>query len=1171
MSPEASISQAVREARSALGLSPQELALALKVSSPTIDRWESGKTKPQQQHLDALETLLRTKKLGDLADRIGSNGWVDAKPSEPMTGKPKAQGGEPPADRPSTTRSTDLTFLTNEPGNTLRDRFHTLLKRDTRFFDCLVGYFFSTGFHTLYPSLETVEKIRILVGLKTDRATHDAIRQAHEQQELQFSHAEVKEQVPEIILAECENAVDTQETEAGVRKFVDWVRSGKLEVRAYPTGNIHAKVYIMTFAEGDRDAGRVITGSSNLSQAGLQDNLEFNVELKNRADYEYSLQKFNELWADAVDVSPEFVRTIDTKSPYAQFTPYELYLKFLYEYFKSEVNRPSRLDESYLPPELRRLQYQEEAVLSAKRVLDEYGGVFLADVVGLGKTYMSALLALELGGRSLVIAPPHLLDETSPGSWPNVFGDFRVPQSDFVSIGKLEALLDRDLSKYDNVFVDEAHRFRTETTATYAMLATICRGKKVVLVGATPLNNRPADILAQIKLFQPGKNSTIPNVKNLDSFFATLERKLKGLDRHRDRDEYVRTVAENAREIRENVLKYLMVRRTRDEIVKYYGKDMAEQGLRFPEVADPEPLFYHLTKREGELFDQTAELIQRLSFARYQPLADQYFKGKLDQLERQTYVNLARFMRTLLVKRLESSFHAFRLTLGRFIRAYRSFIDEFENGRVFISKKHISKIFDSLEEGDEEAIERLLDEGKAQVLDARDFHPRFVQDLRSDLKILTDLQNSWSTVKGDPKWEAFARILKTNQGLSTGKLLIFTESQETAEYLAGRIRDGVERKTIWFSGASHEDERRAIIANFDARMKHPKDDYRILVTTDVLAEGVNLHRSNTVVNYDIPWNPTKLMQRVGRVNRVDTRFPSIHTFNFFPSTEGNDIIKLREAAEAKIQAFIEMLGSDAPLLTGSEEVKSHNLFARMNSRSTITGEDGPEESELEFIMEIRKVRDEQPELFERIKRLPKKARSGRAPGAVEGLGDNRPALLTYFRKGRLDKFFLADSKTPAASEINFFTAAHALRPDAATEKGLPGYPGFYALLDKNKDAFRETTSEESTEPRTATSHSNENYILKRLRAREISKAAEFTDDDEAFVKDTIRLFADGAAPRAISKTVAALLRREANPLKALGILRRSIRPELFSQSTSGARSSAGPREVILSSYLVEPQ
>lgn len=273
------------------------------------------------------------------------------------------------------------------------------------------------------------------------------------------------------MLTELETSADSADIETGVHKFVEWARSGKLEIKAYPTENLHAKVYIMTFAEGDRDKGRVITGSSNLSQSGLQDNLEFNVELKNRADYDFALAKFNELWAIAVDVSKPFEDTVINRSPFAQFTPRELYLKFLYEYFRDELNRPDELEDIYVPADFKRLKYQEEAVLSAMKVLREYGGLFLSDVVGLGKTYMAALLAQQLDGRSLVIAPPHLLDKHNRGSWPNVFGDFRVPHTDFESLGKPEDLLERDISKYANVFIDESHRFRTETTQTYEMLA----------------------------------------------------------------------------------------------------------------------------------------------------------------------------------------------------------------------------------------------------------------------------------------------------------------------------------------------------------------------------------------------------------------------------------------------------------------------------------------------------------------------------------------------------------------------------------------------------------------------------------------------------------------------------------------------------------------------------
>ncbi|HNX05696.1 MAG TPA: phospholipase D-like domain-containing protein, partial [Opitutales bacterium] len=290
--------------------------------------------------------------------------------------------------------SSDLTFITNESGKNLRDRFGVLLGDDTRLFDCLVGYFFISGFHKLHPALTKTEKIRILVGIKTDGATYELIQTAKAQQEFILeSHAHVRERLPGEILSELQKSGDSSEIEEGVRKFVEWIKSGKLEVRAYPSERVHAKLYIMTFHDGDRDKGRVITGSSNFTEAGLQENLELNVELKNRADYDFAIQKFNDLWAKSVDVTKDYVTTIEIKSPFAQFTPYELYLKFLYEYFRGELNLPDEIEDMYLPSGFKKLKYQEEAVLNARKVLDEYGGAFLSDVVGLGKTYMSALLA----------------------------------------------------------------------------------------------------------------------------------------------------------------------------------------------------------------------------------------------------------------------------------------------------------------------------------------------------------------------------------------------------------------------------------------------------------------------------------------------------------------------------------------------------------------------------------------------------------------------------------------------------------------------------------------------------------------------------------------------------------------------------------------------------------
>ena len=343
------------------------------------------------------------------------------------------------------------------------------------------------------------------------------------------------------------------------------------------------------------------------------------------------------------------------------------------------------IEKKYLPEGFMDLAYQNEAAKDAKSKLDEYGGVFLSDVVGLGKTYIAAMLASQLDGRHLVLAPPNLLLKDNPGSWPNVFSDFRVP-ADFESIGKLDYLVEQGTEKYKNIFIDEAHRFRTEMNITYEMLAQICRGKRVILVTATPLNNFPKDILSQVKLFQKGKKSTIPNLSNLEGFFNRLDNRLKELDRQKDYDEYIQTVKENASEIREKVLKYLIVRRTRAEIIKYFAEDLKQQKFKFPDVADPETVLYQLNNKEDKIFSKTIELVAtRFQYSRYTPML--YYEGKITQPEELAQKNMRKFMKILLVKRLESSFYAFKKSLDRFLASYEQFLREFDKGNVYVQQK----------------------------------------------------------------------------------------------------------------------------------------------------------------------------------------------------------------------------------------------------------------------------------------------------------------------------------------------------------------------------------------------------------------------------------------------------------------------------------------------------
>jgi HKD family nuclease len=280
--------------------------------------------------------------------------------------------------------TSDTRFITNEAGRTLLDRFIALIGNDTTAFDCLVGYFYSSGFHLLRPSLEKTEKIRILIGLNTNRETFDLIKNGKVQQELQLSHAETKDVYEQTVVSEMNEAEESQQAEDGIRAFIEWISSKRLEIRAFPTANLHAKLYIMTHEKGARDKGRVVTGSSNFSVPGLRGNLEFNVELKDSPDYDYALNKFNELWERSVEVSDRYVQTVGEQTWLNDtIAPYDLFLKFLYEYFQEEINQVPD-DDTEIPGSFMRLAYQDQAVTSARQIIRKYGGVFLSDVVGLG-------------------------------------------------------------------------------------------------------------------------------------------------------------------------------------------------------------------------------------------------------------------------------------------------------------------------------------------------------------------------------------------------------------------------------------------------------------------------------------------------------------------------------------------------------------------------------------------------------------------------------------------------------------------------------------------------------------------------------------------------------------------------------------------------------------------
>lgn len=1074
---------------------------------------------------------------------------------------------------------TDLTFFTNEKGNSLLDRFRSTLK-DTQLFDVLVGYFRSSGFYHLYESLEPIEKIRILVGLSIDKDSYDIMLYHEELGMIDFeSHQRTKKQFKENLKEEIESSSEIDShLEIGIKKFIEFLKADvpnieedkknggngkKLEIRAYPSKNIHAKVYIGRFHPEDRDYGFVITGSSNFSESGFIANREFNVELRKSADVQFAENQFNKLWEESVDISDDFVDTIETKTWLNDsITPYELYLKLIYEYLEEDINLEDQYD-PFLPDGFMNLKYQSQAAIQAKKILETYNGVFLADVVGLGKTFITALLLQQLQGRTLVVCPPVLRDY-----WRDSLFDFGVRSFTVESLGKLDHIIKKGIEKYDYIVVDEAHRFRNEGTQSYANLLDICRGKKVILVTATPLNNSVDDIFAQLKLFQAPKNSTIPGVPNLEKYFASFRTRLAKLDKADP--EYKVLIKEISDDIRNNVLRYVMVRRTRKDVLTYFQNDMKSQGLTFPELQTPHKIVYEYEGDLEQIFNQTIKQLHEFTYARYTPLLYYIGNKNLSEFERQQQRNVGGFMKGILVKRLESSFYAFRKSVDRFITSYEKFIEMYHGGTVYISKK--VDVYDFIENDNIDELELLVDDEKAHKYDAKDFKEDFLTKLEFDLQILKDVQTLWKKVNRDPKLEQFIVDLKNRDALKKNKLVVFTESKETGDYIYEALQEAFPDKVMFYSStggrhsnkeltSNHNVSRDIIKSNFDPNRtkKEQEDNIRILITTDVLAEGINLHRSNVLVNYDLPWNPTRVLQRAGRVNRLGSKFPKVHIFNFFPTTQSDEHLGLEVNITNKIQMFHDILGEDAKYLSDGEEFGSQELFNTLNNKKAYTGEDEEGDSELKYLEMMRKIRDDKPDLFQKIKELPKKARSGFKHTEIDV-----DQLVTFFRIGKLKKFYL--NQSGASNEVTFFDAVGLLACDPLTKREkIPS--NYFHLLQTNKSKFEIDTTVGDEPTKGSGGRSNAKYIETRLKDKSFKNFKGFTDSDDEFLNGVKEMLRQGTMAKKIAQNIKKEFEKTIDPLEMLKILRNNVRAvALEGQERS---KTFQKREVILSGYLIK--
>lgn len=977
-------------------------------------------------------------------------------------------------------------FFTNKNGNTLMKEFEGILQHNQNIknLDAVVGFLRASGYFSLRPFLDNINRVRILIGIDVDKY----IAQAANQGRIFFgAEEEVREECLRKIRRDIESSNYKKEVEDGMFQMIQDLIDGKLELRAHPSKKIHAKLYILYPDEFNQySQGVAITGSSNLSGNGLgiseDKQYEFNVKLDRYDDVKFAKDEFELLWkeAEGCAITAEDVKaSVDRTYLKGDVKPYDLYIKMLMEYFSDRVlatddNNPFDMPEGYT-----KYDYQMDAVAEGYQKLIRYDGFFLADVVGLGKTVIATMIAKKFlieNGRDktkiLVVYPPAVEQ-----NWKATFKDFGIDKyAKFVTNGSLSKVLDEEnynywnADEYDLILVDEAHKFRSHTTSAFEQLQEICKmprieqgnipgyKKKVMLISATPMNNTPADIYNEIQLFQDPRRCTIDGVANLTAFFSPLIKEFQQLRKNPNFD--VTQFKKLAEHVRDRIIKPLTVRRTRTDIesVTRYNKDI--NG--FPKVERPNASSYELNEHLADLFESAMQTLdKKLTYARYQAIA--YLKpevsnGLYDNAELISR-SLAGIRKNGLVKRLESSFYAFQVSLDNFRQANKNMIDMFNRDKVFIAPD--LDINNLLESGytDEEIEEKLNakaeDNPKNSVFKAEDFKPEFIEMLQSDQDTLEKMCKAWEKITDadDSKFTKFNELLKhelfKEDRNPEQKLVVFSESVDTVKYLERRIN----RKDVLVISADNRSKLfKTIRENFDANYKTKLNDYNIILTTDVLAEGVNLHRANVIVNYDTPWNSTRLMQRIGRVNRIGSVSKHIYNYVFYPSREGNREINLNQIALSKIQTFHSTFGEDNQIYS-QEEILDRDLTKLFDEGMKKQKEEGNQE--LPFYEELRTLYKTNRREYNRIEKLSLRSRTGREKRTVEGVtlsGDTLVFLKTNFRK----VFFLVSETAKELSVLDALKYFKASTEEQPVERIEQHYKHINMALQK----FRTMQDEE---------------------------------------------------------------------------------------------------------------
>lgn len=804
------------------------------------------------------------------------------------------------------------------------------------------GYFNVAGFRLLRESLWNFSKkqdfnLRMLFG-------KEAIREDGTEKEVPFEqeikkieayeqlNAQQQETSVEAELSGLDLDVESAET---VDNLIKFLKQDNVQIKTNKKRFNHSKCYIFD------DSAAV--GSSNFTYAGLKNNVELNAVLYQASAIREVGEWFEKRWADADDAKKNLIDTLEESKFGRPLEPFTMYIKLLYEYYRPLLEDLGK-DKAATRVEL--TDFQADAVKTAQRIIKRFGGVIVSDSTGLGKTHIGLALLRQFAAverkKVLLVAPKQVIDSV----WEDrLFDESIKTRNVSLEITGTDSFEPTRYLDHDVVLIDESHNYRSASTNRHNNIMKVLAGgkkKAVVLMTATPVNNSLIDLYNQLSLITAGDDAHFADlgIADLKAYFDRAERKqlASGIE------DIVRLLDE------------IMIRRTRDFIKENYpdatlnGKKIAFPQRKLTKVQ------YSLTALFGQaVYKQVIDTIDQLHMVPYRV---QSYRITIEEEEKEEVEHRAALQKYGLLKRFESSVEAIRKSIGRLLAFYTTFSKSLEQGKILDSKK-FHQILAEFQDEDEIDDDRLVEEiAKIDLLMAKDLEiKRMQKELREDLKLLQPLKESLDKMQPwtDSKLTALKEIFAKDKVFETGgkKVVIFTQFVDTAKYVYEDLQRnlGKEKKILILTGRTGKEARKQILLEFAPQSNNPggvivERQADILVSSEVLSEGQNLQDCNYAVNYDLPWNPMKIVQRVGRVDRLTSQYPYVTSAVFFPEKELEDELGLLIKLARKIQKAAGTVGVESTILGEKETPRTFNAFERIKKEDATLLDDMERSAEL---------------------------------------------------------------------------------------------------------------------------------------------------------------------------------------------------------------------------------